>query len=80
MYNIKPKEYGVNPQRKRRFSELDGYDQDDPQTSVFNKDRIKRRAKNNDEDSSENQFVSLTQNQRSLQRSNPFKKNGLPFN
>ena len=45
MYNIKPIEYGVNPQRKRRFSELDGYDQDNPQTSVLTKIELKEELK-----------------------------------
>ena len=45
LYNIKPKDYGDLPKRKRRLSELEGYQRDSREISVFNKDRESKRFK-----------------------------------
>lgn len=42
LYNIKPKEYGNLPKRKRKFSETEGYQGEEHEVSIFN---INREAK-----------------------------------
>ena len=75
LYNIKPKEYGNFPQRKRKLSELDGYEGNRLDISVFNKNRTDKRAKLSENNPTENEFATLDNRRANITNFNPFKKN-----
>ena len=78
LFNIKPKEYEGLPKRKRRISELEGYEGSRLDVSVFNKDRESKRSKHEDEDTMCNIAASRNRKEGRIENSNPFKKTHGP--
>ena len=78
LYNIKPKDYGVNPQRKRKTFDNDDYEGNSHEISVFNKDRCSKRFKNADIDSTSTTNVSMKNRINPFASPNPFKKSYKP--
>ena len=74
LYNMKPKEYGIAVKRKRKLSELEGFEGDRLSTSVFNKNRELKRSKFMDMNMTANVLSSHDQWNKLLSNSNPFKK------
>ena len=78
LYNIKPKEYGNNPQRKRKTPEIDEYEGEPYEISVFNKDREAKRSKHADIDPTNSLATTFNSRPNPFPSSNPFKKNYRP--
>ena len=79
LYNIKPKEYEINPRRKRKLSELDEYEGDKHEISVFNTNRESKRMKHDEINSAGLIKLNTSSNTSPLAISNPFRMNNKPF-
>ena len=75
LYNITPKDYGNLPKRKRRLSELGGYQGDSSEISVFNKNRESKRYKRVDSSSQSHMMGNMSDRVRHFNYPDPFKKN-----
>ena len=74
LYNIKPKEYGNMPQRKRRLPEVEEREGESLETSVFNTNRPTKRSKHEDCDQAENEVINLSKKLNPFASSSSFKK------
>ena len=75
LYNIKPKDYGNLPKRKRRLSELEEYQGDSREISVFNKDRESKMSKRADSSPQNLMMGNMSNKARHFSDPDPFKKN-----
>ena len=73
--NIKPKDYGNLPKRKRRLSEIEEYEGDKHEISVFNTDRESKRLMQIDTNSKGARKEAMINIRRPLTDQDPFKKN-----
>ena len=78
LYNIKPKDYGNNPQRKRRTPEIDEFEGESYEISAFNKDREIKRSKHVDIDQTNSLTTTFNNRPNPFTNSNSFKKNYRP--
>ena len=75
LYNIRSKEYGSLPKRKRRLSETEGYQGDSHEISVFNLNRESKRSKRTDSNSKNFVKINTNNKRKPFTDSDPFKKN-----
>ena len=75
LYNIKPKDYGNLPKRKRRLSEIEEYEGDKHEISVFNTDRESKRLKQIDSNPKGARREAVMNIRRPLTDQDSFKKN-----
>ena len=78
LYNIKPKEYGNPPQRKRKTPEIGEYEGESYEISVFNKNRESKRSKHADIDQTDSLNMVVINRPNPFTASNPFKKSYWP--
>ena len=75
LYNINPKDYGKLPKRRRKLSELEGYQGDSHDISVFNKDRASKRVKRSDNSPNGLANANMSIRTRSFTNPDSFRKN-----
>ena len=74
LYNFKPKDYGNLSKRKRRLSEIEEYEGDKHEISVFNTDRESKRLNQIDTNSKGARKEAMINIRRPLTDQDPFKK------
>ena len=75
LYNINPKDYGKLPKRRRRLSELEGYQGDSHDISVFNKNRTSKRVKSSDNSPNDSANANISIRTRPFTDQDSFRKN-----
>ena len=75
LYNINPKDYGKLHKRRRKQSELEGYQGDSHDISVFNKDRVSKRVKRSDNSPNGSANANMSTKTRPLTDPDSFRKN-----
>ena len=73
--NINPKDYRKLPKRRRRLSELEGYQGDSHDISVFNKNRTLKRVKRSDNSPNDSANANISIRTRPFTDQDSFRKN-----